>query len=424
MQIKIINGRLIDPSQQLDQQGSLYIAKSKIVGLLEVPDGFSADMCIDAQGQIVCPGFVDLATHLREPGETHKATIQSETTAAASAGFTSLCVPPDTKPVIDTPAVVELIKEQAERCGYQHIYPIAALTQKLLGKELSAMLNLKQAGCIAVSHAQAPIQSLLVLRRAMEYAVTHDLLLIYAPQEPALANSGCAHEGSMASRYGLPGIPVAAETIALMQCLELVEQTRCRVHFQGLSCARSVVLIEQAKKSSLSVSADVAMHQLHLTEDDMVPYDSAYHVIPPLRSKMDQAALIAAIKCGTIDSICSDHQPHDVDAKLGAFPETESGISALETVLPLMLRWVDQGVLQLSDMISKLSSQPARILGIEAGTLALGAVADICVFDANKTWKINSETWQSRGHNTPFWGMKMKGKVTYTLQAGKLIFSQ
>lgn len=423
MQIEISNGCIIDPGNTINKQGSLYIADSKIVGLFNAPAGFSADAHIDAQGQIVCPGFIDLATHLREPGETHKATIQSETRAAASAGFTSLCVPPDTQPVIDTPAVVELINDQAVQCGYQHIYPIAALTQKLAGKELSSMHSLKQAGCIAVSHAQAAIANLLVLRRAMEYAATNDLLLMYVPQEQALTNEGCAHEGAMASQYGLPSIPVAAETIALMQCIELIEQTGCRVHFRGLSCGRSVDLIARAKQAGLPVTADVAMHQLHLTADDMLPFDSHYHVLPPLRDVQDRDALIAAVQSGIIDSICSDHQPHDIDAKLGAFPETEPGIAALETVLPLMLRLVEQGDLPLIQGIAKLSSAPAGILGINAGAMAVGDVADICIFDPNERWQINAETWHSQGCNTPFWQEKMQGKVTYTLQAGKIIYT-
>lgn len=423
MRIEIVNGHIIDPANDLDIEGGLYISDGKIVGVGNAPDGFNADSVMDARGQVVCPGFIDLSAHLREPGQTHKATIRSETLAAASAGFTSLCIPPDTKPVIDTTAVIELIKDKAERSSYAHIYPVAALTQRLEGKELSPMHALKQAGCIAVGHAQNAVHDLLVLRRAMEYAATHDLLLMYAPQEQALSNQGCAHEGAMASRYGLPGIPVAAETIALMQCIELIEQTGCRVHFQGLSSARSADLISKAKQLGLPVTADVAMHQLHLTEEEMQPYDSNYHVLPPLRSEQDRAALIAAVQNGTIDSICSDHQPHDIDAKLGAFPETEPGISSLETVLPLMLRLVEQGALTLTQGIAKLSSEPAHILGINAGSIAVGDVADVCIVDPEKQWQINADTWRSRGRNSPYWQATMQGKVTHTIQAGKILFA-
>jgi dihydroorotase len=247
---------------------------------------------------------------------------------------------------------------------------------------------------------------------------------MFCPQESSLSNGGCAHEGAMASRYGLPSIPYAAETIALMQCIELIEQTGCRVHFRGISCARSVDLIAKAKAVGLNVTADVAMHQLHLTDEDMLPYDSAYHVIPPLRSQADKEGLLAGVGSGTIDSICSDHQPHDVDAKLGAFPETEAGISALETVLPLMMQLVEQGHLDLSRGISALTEEPAKVLGLKAGVLSIGSAADICIFNPKKQWQINKESWQSQGRNTPFWQAMMQAKVTHTIQAGKVIYKE
>jgi len=424
MRIEITNGRIIDPANNIDQQGSLYIEQDKIVSLFAAPDGFVADTSIDAQGQVVCPGFIDLSTRLREPGQTNKGTIKSETKAAASAGFTSLCLPPDSQPVIDNVEVVELLKDKAEKQAYPQVYPVAALTQKLAGSELSSLYALKKAGCIAVSQANHPIQDLLVLRRAMEYAATHDLLLMFCPQESSLSNGGCAHEGAMASRYGLPSIPYAAETIALMQCIELIEQTACRVHFRGISCARSVSLISKAKSAGLAITADVAMHQLHLTDEDMLPYDSAYHVLPPLRSQQDKEGLLKGVKEGIIDSICSDHQPHDVDAKLGAFPETEAGISALETVLPLMMRLVKQGHLGLSQAIATLTLEPAKILGLKAGDLGEGSAADICIFDPQKSWKVDEQSWQSQGRNTPFWQEVMEAKVTHTIQAGKVIYKE
>lgn len=422
MRIEIVNGRIIDPANKLDKQAGLYIEDGKIIAVGSVPEGFVAATRIDAQEQIVCPGFIDLSARLREPGQTYKANIRSETRAAASAGFTSLCIPPDTNPVIDTPSVLELIKDKAEQCAYANIYPVAALTQKLAGKELSAMFTLKQAGCIAVGHAQLAIQNLLILRRAMEYAASHDLLLMYCPQEHALSHAGCAHEGAIASRYGLPGIPVVAETIALMQCIELIEQTACRVHFRGLSSARAVTLIARAKQLGLPITADVAMHHLHLTDADILPYNSHYHVSPPLRSQQDKKALLTGVCDGVIDAICSDHQPHDIDAKLGAFPETEPGMSTLETVLPLMLRLVEQENLDLMQGIASLSTMPASILGINAGNLAVGQLADVCVFDANATWQINQTSWQSLGNNTPYWQHYMQGKITCTIQAGKIIY--
>jgi dihydroorotase len=419
--IQIHGGRIIDPANSIDRIGDVYIADGKILSLSSKPDGFDADIRIDANGQIVCPGFIDLSTRLREPGQSRKGTFKSETRAAASAGVTTLCLQPDTVPVIDTPAVAELIKELAEKAGYSQIHPIAALTQKLEGTELSAMLSLKRAGCIAVGHANQPVKNLLILRRAMEYAASHDLLLMFRPNDFWLGNNGCAHEGALATRYGLPSIPEAAETIALAQCLELAELTGCRVHFGQLSCKRSVIKIQQAKNDGLRVTADVAMHQLHLTENDMIPFDSAYHVLPPLRIESDKQYLRLGLAAGTIDGIASDHQPHDLDAKLGAFPETEPGISALETLLPLLLKLVAEGAMTLPEGIAALTSKPAQILGLQRGALAPGFPADVCVFDPGSTWTIDAGNWNSQGANTPFWGQTMKGRVTHTLQAGRVI---
>jgi dihydroorotase len=255
----------------------------------------------------------------------------------------------------------------------------------------------------------------------MEYAASHDLLVVVRPNDPWLSHNGCIHEGKLAVRYGLPCIPDAAETVALAQCLELAELTGCRVHFGQLSSARSVAKLAEAKQSGLAVSADAAIHQLHLTEDDIIPFDSAYHVQPPFRTEQDKAALRAALADGVIDSICSDHQPHDLDAKLGAFPETEPGVSALETLLPLMLRLVSQKALTLGQGIAALTHQPAQILQLECGALTVDYPADICVFDPEQEWQVNADNWHSQGINTPFWGETIKGKVSHTLQAGKII---
>lgn len=420
--IHIQHGRIIDPVNGLDRLGSLYIADGKIAAIDLQPDGFTADVTIDATDHIVCPGFIDLSTRLREPGQSRKATIASETRAAASAGITTMCMHPDTIPVIDTPAVAELIRDLAEKADYPQVYPIAALTQRLEGHELSSMLALKQAGCIAVGNGNQPVKNLLVLRRAMEYAASHNLLLMFRPNDFWLGVHGCVHEGAVSTRYGLPSIPEAAETIAVAQCLELVELTGCRVHFGQLSCKRSVIKIHQAKKYGLNITADAAIHQLHLTENDMAPFDSAYHVLPPLRTEIDKSYLRQSLANGTLDSICSDHQPHDVDAKLGAFPETEPGISSLETLLPLMLRLVNQQTLTMQQGVATLSSNPARILGLKSGALTPGFSADVCVFDANLNWQVNVDNWRSMGTNTPFWGLTLKGRVTHTIQAGKIIY--
>lgn len=420
--ICIKGGRIIDPANQIDRMGSIYIKDDRIISIEEEPAGFAADRVINAENQIICPGFVDISTRLREPGQSHKATFKSETGAAASAGITTMVLQPDTQPVIDTPAITELVNEIAETAGYRQIHPIGALTRNLEGQELSSMLALKKAGCIAVGNGGKPFSNLLVLRRAMEYAASHDLLFIYRPNEHSLSNKGCAHEGAVATRYGLPGIPETAETIALAQCLELAEQTGCRVHFGQISCSRSVIKLQQAQKYGLNVSADIAVHQLHLTENDIQPFDSNYHILPPLRTEKDKLYLRQALAQGVINTLCSDHQPHDLDAKLGAFPETEPGISTLETLLPLMLQLVCDNTISLSQGIAALTCHPARILRLNRGTLTAGAQADICIFDPEHSWQINSSSWLSQGVNTPFWNQTVLGKTTHTLQAGKIIY--
>jgi len=419
----ICNGHIIDPANNIDQPGSVYIADGKILAINEQLADFTADITIDAANSIVCPGFIDLSVRLRDPGQSYKGTILSETAAAASAGVTSLCLPPDTSPVIDTQAVIELIADKSEKANYPQVYPIGALTYKLAGTELSSMYALKEAGCIAVSNATAPLASLLVLRRAMEYASSHDLLVMYHPDELSLSNQGCVHEGAFATRYGLPSIPEAAESIAVAQYLELADLTGCRLHFSQISCKRSAIKIQQAKKYGLKVTADVAIHQLHLTEDNIEPFNSSFHVLPPFRTKKDKQSLRESLANGTIDIICSDHQPHDIDAKLGAFPETESGISSLETLLPLTLHLVQDNAITLPQGIAALTQNPAETLGIQRGTLTSGLPADICIFDPSLSWIVNQDTWKSAGHNTPFWGHTLKGRVTHTLQSGKIIYA-
>lgn len=420
--IIISGGRLIDPANNIDQLGSLYISNGKIAAVFEQPDGFTADLTIDAQQKIVCPGFIDLCARLREPGQTHKASIASESQAASSAGITSLCMPPDTKPVIDTSAVTKLILDKATSINKVQVLPIGALTSKLDGATLSNMLTLSQAGCIAFSNARKPIKNTLVLRRAMTYAASNNLLVIIHPEDPWLSNQGCAHEGVMASRYGLPGIPEIAELIAINQAIALAELSGCRLHFAQLSCARSVDIIAQARANKLAITADVAIQQLYFSEADIPAFDSHYHVLPPYRSITDKQCLIAGVANGTIDAICSDHQPHDIDAKLGAFPETEPGISSLQSMLPLALNLVSDNKLSLTQVIALMTHRAAAIIDHPGGTLSVNSMADICIFDPEQSWQVNDDNWFSQGKNTPFWQQTLKGRVTHTLRNGELVY--
>ena len=421
MQIRIRGGRVIDPASGTDAVHDLYVADGRIVAWDQAPDGFRVDREIQADGLIVCPGLVDLGVRLREPGQEHKATIASETRAAAAGGITTLCCPPDTDPIIDTPAVAALIQQRATQVGHARVLPLGALTQKLEGNQLSEMAALKQAGCVGVSNTLRPLASNLVLRRAMEYAATFDLTIFLHSEDPALRNTGCVHEGIVSARLGLPGIPEAAETAAVARDLALIEHTGVRAHFCRLSTARAMQMVARAQHDGLPVTADVSAHHLHLTDQDIADFDSQCHVLPPLRTRKDRDELRAGVARSVITAICSDHQPHEPDAKLAPFTATEPGISALETLLPLSLSLVDEGVLPLMDLLARLTAGPARVLGIDAGTLRVGAAADICIFDPNCEWRLDANTMLSRGRNTPFLGRRLKGRVLYTLLEGKVV---
>lgn len=421
--IRIIAGRVIDPASGVDSVQDLFIAAGKIVSLGQAPDGFLADREIDASGQVVCPGLIDLCARLREPGQEHKATIASETLAAASGGVTTLCCPPDTTPVIDTPAVTEFIRLRAEATGKARIVTLGALTQGLGGGQLSEMAALRKAGCVGISNAMQPLLNPLVQRRALEYAATHELTVFLYPNDHWLANNGCAHEGRVATRLGLPGIPEAAETAAVARDLALIEQTGVRAHFCRLTTGRAVQMVARAQFDGAPVTADVAIPYLHLSEVDITDFDSRCHLLPPLRTVEDRQRLRDALRQGTLSAICSDHQPHEPDAKLRPFPATEPGISGLDSLLPLGLQLVDEQTIELADLIHRLTAGPAKILGLPYGTLAAGATADICIFHPELIWQFDTGTIQSRGHNTPFMGREFKGRVTNTLLSGNIVYS-
>ncbi len=422
MKIRIKNGRVIDPASATDRVTDVFIDLQLISAVGSVPDGFVAEKEIDASGKLVLPGLVDIQCRVREPGLTHKASIASETNAAARNGITSLCIPPDSKPITDNSAIVEQIHHSNQKAGNRcHIYTIGALTKKLQGEILSNMGTLKQAGCIALSNAQRPFLNNLVQRRAMEYAAGQGMLVVIQPMDQALYGNGCAHEGPLATRRGLPPIPEAAETAALAKDIELVAQTGARTHFGQISCARSVDMIRQAKKDGLPVSADASMHQLFLTDFDIDNFDTRKLVIPPLRSEQDKHALRAGLADGTIDCICSDHQPHDADAKLKPFPSAEPGISSLDVFLPLLFKLVEEGVLPLAEAIAKVTQHPARIFGLPAGQIAPGELADLIIVDDQQSYSCRSEEFLSAGKNNAFEGWDFSTRVEHSIIAGKPI---
>ena len=424
MRFTIKQGRVIDPAHARDEITDIYIGDGKIVGIGKSPQGFTTDRIIDARNSIVCPGLVDLAARLREPGFEHKATIASECTAAASAGITTICCPPDTSPVIDTTAVAELVHQRSALVGKSRVYCLGALTQELKGETLASMHALKGSGCIGVSNACAPINDTAVLRRALEYAATCDLTVHLYCEDFFLGEGGVAHEGVMAVRLGLPGIPETAETVALSRALLLIEQTGVCAHFCRITCAGSINMIAQAKEKGLQVTADTGIAYLYLTEIDLAGFNSLCHLRPPLRTLQDRDELRRGIASGVIDAICSDHQPHDDDAKSAPFGLTEPGASTLEVLLPLSLQLAQDHVLDLGQAIAALTIKPARIAGIDAGHLGIGAVADLCIIDPEQAWTVTKDCLVSAGKNSPFLDWEMRGKTTHTLVGGRIVFER
>ena len=421
--IRISGGRLIDPGNQVDELLDICVAEGRIVAVGQPPDGFSADIELDATSLYVIPGLIDLNARLREPGEEFKATIDSECRAAAAGGITTLCCPPDTDPVIDTPAVIELIRHRAQQTGAARVVSLGALTRGLDGEHLSEMAALQRAGCVGVSNALNPLASTHIQRRAFEYAATFDLTVFLHADDAALSASGCMHEGHMSTRLGLPGIPEAAETVAVARDLALIQQTGVRAHFCRLTTQRAVRMVARARFDDAPVTADVAIPNLYLSELDTIDFGANYHFIPPLRTQEDRDGLLEGLRSGVLSALCSDHQPHEADAKLAPFPATEPGASGLDSLLSLTLKLAEESHLSLADAIARVTSGPASILNIPYGELSVGRAADICILDPNSTWLLDATSMHSMGKNTPFRGWEMPGRVRYTLRDGAIIFS-
>jgi dihydroorotase len=422
--LSIINGRLLDPASAIDGVADLHIADGKIVAIGAPPAGFAAQQLVDAQGKCVIPGIIDLNARLREPGQEQKGTIISETTAAARGGITTVICPPDTEPVIDTPAVAELIRRRAKQSAHARVLSVGALTMGLAGRQLTEMAALRESGCVAVSNARRPLENNLVLKRAMEYAATWEIPLFVQPLDHALANNGCAHNGRVANRLGLPAIPRSAETVAVAALLELAAESGVRIHFQQISTARAVEMLHEAQQQGMPVSADVAAHQLHLSEMDIDCFNSNCHLLPPLRTSSDRDALRQGVAAGVISAVCSAHEPHEEDAKLAPFPVTEPGISALETLLPLTLRLVEEGLIALPHAIRLLTSGPARIAGVGGGVIGIGKDADLCLIDLEREWRFDAAAMLSAGRNTPFDGWEFTGQATHTFFEGRLTWPE
>ncbi|KPX99441.1 Dihydroorotase [Pseudomonas amygdali pv. myricae] len=423
VKLSILGARVIDPVSGMDQVTDLHVEAGKLTAIGAAPEGFEPTQTIDAAGLVAAPGLVDLNVSLREPGYSRKGSIASETRAAVAGGVTSLCCPPQTKPVLDTSAVAELILDRAREAGFSKVFPVGALSKGLEGEQLAELIALRDAGCVAFGNGLSSFNNTRTLCRALEYAATFDLTVIFNSQDRDLAEGGLAHDGATAAFLGLAGIPETAETVALARDLLLVEQSGVHAHFSQLTSARGAALIAQAQARGLPVTADVALYQLILTDEALIDFSSLYHVQPPLRTRADRDGLCEAVKSGVIQAISSHHQPHERDAKLAPFGATEPGISSVELLLPLAMTLVDDGLLDLPTLIARLSSGPAAALRLPAGKLSAGAPADIVLFDPAAS-TVAGETWLSKGENCPFIGHCLPGSVRYTLVDGRISYSR
>ena len=428
MNILIQGGRVIDPATQMDTVADMAIADGKILAIGNIPKEFAPATTIQADGCVVAPGLVDLSVRLREPGHEHEGMLASEMAAAVAGGVTSVVCPPDTEPVLDEPGLVEMLRFRAERLHQARVFPLGALTRNLQGEVLTEMVELTEAGCVGFSQAEVPLGNTQVLQRALQYASTFGYSVWLRPQELYLGK-GVAASGPLATRMGLSGVPVAAETIALHTIFELVRATGARVHLCRLSSAAGVALVRQAKVEGLPVTCDVSINSLHLTDVDIGYFDSRMRLNPPLRQQRDRDALRAGLADGTIDALVSDHTPVGEDEKTLPFAEAEPGATGLELLLSLMLKWGQASGLTLSQTLGVVTSRPAGVLGsalgplsASCGRLMVGGVADVCVFNPEAAWTVEPTALRSQGRHTPFGGYELPGRVQATVVGGQLAY--
>jgi dihydroorotase len=431
MKLLIKNGRVIDPASGFDEVCDLAIAAGRIVSIKNVPADFAPSRTIDASGLVVAPGLIDLSARLREPGHEHEGMLESELAAAVAGGVTSLVCPPDTDPVLDEPGLVEMLKFRAEKLHQSRVFPLGALTRSLAGETLTEMVELTESGCVGFSQAEVPLANTQVLLRALQYASSFGYSVWLRPQELYLGK-GVAASGPLATRLGLSGVPVAAETIALHVIFELVRATGARVHLCRISSAAGLALVARAKAEGLPVTCDVSINSLHLTDADIGYFDSRMRLDPPLRQQRDRDALRAGLADGTVDALVSDHTPVDEDAKTLPFAEAEPGATGLELLLGLACKWGEDkqaGGAGLMRALAVLTSEPARVVGpalgtlqASAGQLVKGGVADICIFDPAAEWTIEPGALRSQGKHTPFSGYQLPARVRWTLVGGQVAY--
>lgn len=416
MKLVIRHGRLVDPASSHDAVADLYVADGRIAALGSAPSGFVADREIDARGLVVAPGLVDLCARMREPGA--EGALKREMRAALAGGVTGVVCPPDTDPPLDEPGLVRMLRQRSREAAGARLYPLGALTAGLKGDVLAEIETLAEVGCVAFMQTRALPHDNGVLLQILRYARTFDLPVWLRPVEDTLAGEGVAGAGAVAGRLGLPTVPVLAETVALHTIFEMQRECGARVHLCRLSSAAGIELVRQARREGLPVTADVGVHHVHLTDVDIGDFDPDFRLDPPLRTQRDRDAIHAALADGTIDAICSDHAPVAEDDKLLPFGEAAPGATALETLLPLVLRWGEAARLPLAATLAKVTSAPARILNEPTGRLAVGAKADVVVFDPQAHWTVSRRELVGRGGNSPFSGYELVGRAVLTLVGG------
>jgi dihydroorotase len=422
MRLSILNGRVVDPASGHDGAAGVFVDGSRIVAIGTAPAGFAADRTIDAKGLVVAPGLVDLCARMREPGA--EGALKVEMQAALAGGVTGVVTPPDTDPPLDEPSLVRMLRQRSREAAGARIYPLGALTSQLEGEAVAEIETLHETGCVAFMQTQALPRDNSVLYQVLRYAKTFDLPVWLRPVEASLAGSGVAGAGPVAGRLGLPAVPVVAETVALHTIFEMQRATGVRVHLCRLSSGAGIELVRQAKREGLPVTADVGIHHVHLIDIDIGFFDANFRLDPPLRSQRDRDAIVAALADGTLDAICSDHAPVGADDKLLPFGEAEPGATALETLLPLVLKWAREAKLPLAQALARVTSEPARILGEDTGRLAIGGKADIVIFDPRAPWVVAPEALASRGKNTPFAGYELEGRTRCTIVGGDVRYDR
>ncbi len=421
-ELLIRGGRVIDPANGIDEIADVLIQNGKIAAIGKKTAAAKKE--IDASGLIVCPGLIDMHVHLREPGQEWKEDIESGSRAAVAGGVTSMCCMPNTTPRLDHAGVIRQIIERANQIGLCNVYPVGAVTKNLDGKELTEMRELARAGAVAFSDDGMPVWHGGVMRKALEYASSFDFLVIQHAEDLQLTEGGCINEGKISTQLGVEGMPAEGEDDMIVRDIMLAKLADARYHVAHISCQGAVEFVRQAKADGLKVTSEAAPHHFALTEEEVLGFNADAKMSPPLRCEQDRLAVIEGLRDGTIEVIATDHAPHHEDDKRCGLSCAAFGIVGLETMLPVSLALVRDGVLEMPDLLAKMTSNPAKLLNLDAGTLSTGAAADICIFNPDATWTLDRDALFSKSKNTPWHGKEMTGQVMHTLKSGRIVYTQ